>query len=143
VALAARAGASEVDRLSAHAANGARCASASGRDRAYLERYDVDVVDGAAVGSPVGRRFFEGTVLDVEARPTPDRGAVVCELRLDRSDALSIDRVPTPYGELETPSLRITRMHGSLTVPTGSTRIAVANVDGQFVTLVLLSASID
>jgi hypothetical protein len=142
-ALIARAGAKVVDRAALRLARQQRDACITGRARSYVGDYDVEIATGALVANPRILQAFEGTCFDVQAVPTARGGGVLAEIRLDRATLRETRKAPTAFGEIECPSHGVLRMHGSTVIPLGATRLVCANLDGDQVTLVLVSAAGD
>jgi hypothetical protein len=142
-ALLARGGAEVVASLGLRLRDGQRLATEAGADRRYVADFDVEIAQKSQISNPVVRRVFDGTVLDVRAEPA-GRGAVLgLDLRLDRGTVLEMRDAICAHGPIQCPVYGLLRNRGSLSVRSGTTRIAGASCSGGDVTLLLLTATRD
>lgn len=139
-ALLARAGASILDRGGVLVRPGQRLASVGGARHTWVGDYDVKISKGAVIGQPVMSSVLAGFSFDIDSRLVAGGAAVACDLRIDRSTWGGSRRLKTSYGELECPTLGVSRIRGGTVIPLGSQRIVGATFDAGIVTLTILSA---
>jgi len=142
-ALLARAGATVIDRGGVLCRPGQRLASVGGRRHSYIGDYDVEIAVDAAIGKPVTRDVLAGLSFDVECHPAAGGAAVLLTLRSDRTTWDETRQVRTSHGELECPTLGVSRLRGRTLLPVGSTRIVGATLANGLVTLTLVSVIAD
>lgn len=142
-AVLARAGATIVDRGGVRCRPAQRSVSVGGREVVYVGEYDVEIAQAAIIGNPIMRSALVGYSCDVGCRPAAGGAAVACDLRLDRSTWNSSRDVKTEHGDIECPTLGISRLRGSTVLPIGSLRIVGATLERGIVTLTILSANAD
>ncbi len=142
-AVLARAGATIVDRGGVRCRPSQRSVSVGGNEVVYVADYDVEIAQAANIGNPITQAVLAGFSLDAACRPAAGGAAVACDLRLDRSTWNASRDVRTQHGDIECPTLGISRLRGSTLVPLGTLRIVGATLENGIVTLTILSANAD
>ena len=141
--LLAREGARVVDRASVRLTGSQRVTSDGGRSRSFVADYDVEIAMGAQIGNPIVREVLEGLRFEVDAAYAAEPGALYAEFFIDRSTWLGSRLVPTPSGDIECPTIGISRIRGGALVRAGSPRIVGATLENGVVTLTIVGASLE
>ena len=89
------------------------------------------------------RDVLAGLSFDVECHPAAGGAAVLLTLRSDRTTWDETRQVRTSHGDIECPTLGVSRLRGRTLLPVGSTRIVGATLSNGVVTLTLVSAIAD
>lgn len=139
--LLARPGARVVGRAAITLRDGQRANSDAGTWHTYVGDFDPEICEASQIGNPIVRNGFEGVVLDAQAVPSVDGSAVLCEVRWTRCTWRGSRKVPTSMGEIECPSLGISRIRGAVSIPRGAGRVIGVALEGGEVTLTILEVS--
>src|SRR5207244_1382168 len=114
-----------------------------GVSRRYVGDWDVEVAEGTSIGNPQVKEVLDGFSLDVRPTRVLGGGAYACEVRIDRSAWRGSRDVKTRHGNLEAPSIALTRFRGSLVVKAGETEIVAAGLSGDEMVFVLVTITED
>ena len=136
-----RPGAQVVNAASLRLREGQRQAALGGDHRTYVADYDVEIALNSAIGNPIVRQLFEGLSLDVEADRVSRVPAVRLGLRVDDSRVLALRSVPTRHGDIDCPTVALSRLRGEATVALGTTRVLGAWGVGGEIRLLLVTAT--
>ncbi len=119
---------------------GGRNAVTSGRRRAYISDYEVEIAGESTIANPVIQRCLSGTVLDVRPNLTAGGQAAETVLRFARTEVKTpLRKVLTPHGELSVPEMEMFRLRAALQVPLGKTLIAGSAGKGGLRRLLLVT----
>jgi len=111
----------------------------SGREISYVKDYDVEVAEGAAIGEPIRGEVFSGCSAQVQACLDSEKGAITeCRIELSRV-AEPIPTHPTPHGNLELPTMRLTRVLCTFWAPLGRTVVAGGCTVGEDPCVILVT----
>lgn len=106
---------------------GARNATVSGDQIAYVADQEVSIAEGAFANHPVVGRILSGASVDLRALADASRTHAHSVLRLARSEVAPLETVETALGPIETPDLSLLRVETLLRAPLGRTvLVAVA-----------------
>lgn len=109
----------------------------------YVQDYDVEIAQGAAISDPIVRVVREGLLFDVRPIVAVDGETVILEIRSSVSNCREpLESVVTPCGEIETPVVDLVKVRTTLSVPFGRTAVvggALKDGDDRSASLILVT----
>lgn len=138
-ALAAGA-ATTLDRVRLTSMHGARNALRSGRERAYLMDYDVEIAEDATISNPILQHVFAGVVLDIQPALSSTGDSATLAVRFSRT-ALEepVRSFESTAGPIQAPVLRVFSLRTDVDVPFGRTAMVGSASEGGSRTVLLLT----
>jgi hypothetical protein len=110
-----------------------------GREISYVEDYDVQIGEEAAIGEPIRNTLFAGCSAQVQACLDDQGGAMVeCRIQLSRvTEPLPVH--PTAHGTIDLPNADVTRVLSSFWAPLERTVVAGGCTVGEKPCVVLVT----
>jgi len=139
--LLVRPGAHVVGKAALTLRDGQRLDAVGGVWRTYVADFDPELCEASQIGNPIVRLAFEGTVLDARVLPRIDGSDALVDVAWTRCTWRGSRKVPTSMGEIECPSLGISRIRGGAVIPRGAARVVGAALERGEVTLTILEVS--
>ena len=112
--------------------SGQRVGQRIGREVGYLQDYDVEIAQEAAIGDPIARTVFEGCSVHLIAMLDDAAAGARLDLELDQSAVpRPIRTMKTEHGPVELPAMNLTRVRTALWVPLDKTVVLGGATTGE------------
>jgi len=136
--------AERLESVTVSSMTGARNAVTSGRLVNYIQDYEVEIAQEAAIFNPVVQHFLDGVCADVRPVCTGDLSAVHLTLRylLAHQDGPMRSRRAGPAPEIDLPEVETFEVHSALLVPLGKTSVVATWGTGGRVRLLLATPAL-
>ncbi|MDJ0523549.1 MAG: hypothetical protein QNJ90_15880 [Planctomycetota bacterium] len=117
-----------------------RTTSQEGSTRTYLQDYESNLAQDAAIGNPVVQSVFSGLSVDLLGTLTSSGDAAALEVRFTQTHLHDpIRTMQTPLGSIELPEMEVLRARTTLIAPLDKTVALAVAGDGERRRLILLT----